>query len=53
LKPDPKDHTIFYLYKNVWDGLKQLKIERNTHYKQKYMLEQHDKDSEKNIQNPN
>jgi hypothetical protein len=53
LKPDLKLHTIFYLYENVWDVLKQLENERNKNYKEKYMLEQYDKDPEKKIHNPN
>ena len=53
ITPEIKDFTIFYIYDDVWDILKELESERNINYREKYINEQFDKDPEKNIHSPN
>jgi hypothetical protein len=45
--------TTLVIYNNVWDLLKELELERNVSYSYEYLTNQHGKDPEHKIHNPN
>ena len=53
IKPEIKYYTLFYIYEDAWDILKELEKERNCSYREKYLFEQLSKDPEKKYHNPN
>jgi hypothetical protein len=53
IKPEIKEKTLFYIYEDAWQILRELEIERNRTYSEKYKHDQLDKDPEKHIHNSN
>jgi hypothetical protein len=53
IKPEIKNYTLFYIYEDAWQILKELEKERNCSYREKYLFEQLSKDPENKYHNPN